>query len=433
MIAHSLMGILLLSVPFISSSQSYERNYLRNYKSPEFKYRAWNIGSTGGNMLRIAHTDQFTRVNLNGRSTFFYRTNKHIYQGDGDIELNESLILWTNNLNSFEHRTSLRTSTFNRFYTRKNFFYGVHGVGSLSLRNSSATDAFNNTIRTRNYSINYELNLSFGYGRLEPVHYARRAMDITKVFEKELISEAISESELDELSHAVTRALNIRKFDYRKRNILQLEMLDSAITSFGKVKNKDAKYYGNLNDLIRYNFVFDRFSGLRHEYGLITDIDYQRLVFVDSVIDVSEILRPLVFVNFSNHIPNSYSFQNNFLISACFGLESIQDFGPQSFDEWYSNLTFGHQFGFYPNTRTHLDVSNYVSSSFTDEGMGLNIFSQLRAYFFISPRLRLDLYAIINLVGDYENSGLRTLNVPSDFFDANQIFQFSGGLRYSLF
>lgn len=367
-----MIAITGLGMSCLNYSFSQSKDFLRNYTAPDFKYRTLGVnflGNSSGasNQVSNSHLARFS-ADLN----YFHRNNTSLYQGT--VRTFNTLSAHGTNTNAGLNWTILnfhRLNTENRFFVKSgNFFLGAHAdvVGVHSHIHSLSSSEVNNTM---NFDLSPEL--SFGWGRLEPVNFARQAMDIEYLLKQEGICESLTNGELKSLSDKIALASNRRFFDARHKRIYELETIDSTISDLGFVPNRNMRYFSRMQDAYFFALGNERLSGMRHEVGfnLQTDFDIYSNNEFENVVG-------LWFYQFSYYLPQSWSLQHNIQSKVA---------ANQYILRWENN----YGFQIHPSTRTIIEINANTGANFdfVSGDIGFMLGTGASVTYYISPRFRL--------------------------------------------
>ncbi|NOX86662.1 MAG: hypothetical protein GXO86_11990 [Chlorobi bacterium] len=477
--------ILLITIPVFSSlfSQTNSiKNYpLKDYIAPEIEYRRMDLG---------------TQMNLNGGDTFEENKAQNYINANFNLYYYEYLNLakvqrtevstiyigysstWNKNdtvkYSSYYMPVRLNYLTQTRLYRKNNRFWGIHGNLKYYLNPSANKKTSEEKIKEFGHIFNITPYISLGKGRIQPIESARQAMDILLSLQKyNRLAVTPDKSMIDSLARVVNRIRYKRFFDFRFKIIYQLEELDKALQSMGLVDTADIIYFANLNDIWNYAQTFKRGSGVRYEGGLIPEFSASQTKEDDPNVPEKLEFKNMNygvygFFSFNRMRPVSYAWQSNLMIDLTFGVDQRvtkrrdDTAGETLPGHFRSMLNASWQFGYFPNTRTFMGITPYTALTFTKEKdagntFGINTGFRFDSYYYISPRLRLNLSANFYYVNDFDGqvptpfwntvtyteqsiNNLRRTNadipypVNANVFVKNGIaYDFSFSLRYALF
>lgn len=407
-------------------------DFLRNYKAPDFKFRRFDVQLNGSGM----NTTAFSGVSnyyLNQLSALSYQqyANSQRYQGTFYAGVSSS-INRTKNLatDQFVFGLGSATSSRNYFYIRPNFFIGAHhNLGFIS-RSARVNKSFSSS---QVVIFGTEV-ISAGFGRLEPIQYARNAMDIQRSLTKGgRLASPYSLEELTILSDEIARLNNVRFYDFRLRRIEQFEALDKTMQSLGRVSDFDMTYFAYLADAYLYAQSFARFSGFRQEFGLAANTDYNRYKN-DDPFDIgssSSSSFGSLFYNAIYELPVSYKMQHTLEALATISYDS--DGVSQVFsDHLVGHVSSRYTLGFYPTTRTNYNVGAFAGASIgNDFGYSAGLFAN--GYIYLSPQFRLGGDIMTSYGDGYINNPLQRIwrdngSSINDFYITGRIT-----LNYAIF
>ncbi|WP_417607893.1 hypothetical protein [Owenweeksia hongkongensis] len=402
---------------------------LKDFQTPDIHYRSLDLSSYFGGGSNV--TDQSSAINGTGSVNldFYGYTNTDKYVGNqkwrlvgsGNLSSNENT---PENGDESDNKSNhfgfgLFGQSENRWYLneRDAGFLGVHGVLDIDEYNSTSESIgivdYNNENITGRFK--GQLYAAYGLGRIEPVTYARLAYDTYNWLgkKKRLISEPSNE-DVDQLGEVMTEVANTRFFDSRFKRIFQLEQIDSALRSSGNISEADMVYFAQVADIWGYANNFSRGSGSIWEFGAAGDFWYEHYSSFqtsnDSVTRDEDYVRDnniavYGYVRYLNQKPLNVKWQRDYEVSLYAGsgrhFVDIYDEVTNLSSQFRSTLKAGYQLGFYPNTRTSLQlgVSGYAvygdNFDHSDEGMGYAADLRGGLYYWISPRFRFSFFASI--------------------------------------
>ena len=369
----TLLVVLCVSFVYGQNAVAQNKDFLRNYEAPDFKQRRLDVrfnssGVSGGQFGSNGGV-------INGEAGLGYRqfANSQKYQGNLDAGFITSLHWDKNSLyESLDVGLVLRVSSENRFYFKPNWFVGVHGTAILDYSFYSQTGI----IGVHSGGDAVAPIVSVGRGRLEPVHYARNAMDIERQLKRGgRLTKDYSTEELTTIADKIAEINNVRFYDFRFRRIEQFEELDKTMNEIGGVSEYDMTYFAHLADAYLFANRFRRFSGFRQEIGVLPTAGFYKMNY---------------------HLPQNYMIQHHVNASLMGGIASelinISDVDPKGV--WAIG---GYELGLFPNTRTNINFGTQVGYSSANESYGGQIYSNGAVW--LSPEFRLFFNASLS-VGD---------------------------------
>jgi len=420
-----LLPILVFSIFFSISSNAQEtnnyfvsekdNNFLRNYKAPDFRFRSLTFTFDG--------IGQGTTTNLNNqqylqcRSGLYFSRffNTSAYQRGSNAALESNLRLRNNN-GDVNYAVLLRgyNNSQNRFYLKNNWFYGIHAQTDfevLAVENNN------------DLTLVLKPAFSIGHGRIEPIGYARVAMDVERLLIKgNRFDSNFSEKNRKELADKIAIIQTKRFFDPRLGRIYQLQALDSILQDMGVITEADITYFSLLQDAFLYGTYNYRMSGLRHEFGITQGIN----ILPTS----SDKYMSYGFYKFSYYLPKSYAVQHNFTASVIGGLlVDNTSITQNEFPLWFD---VDYDFGFYPTTRSFFSVG-IVGGLNVNSTVGYITGTNVRAYYYISPRFRFSLDGQFRIGENYSAHNFYIAVPNFNRVTKETSYGFRLGLIYSIF
>ncbi len=441
----TLTSILFLFSLTLFAQQTSIRDFdLKNYKAPDIKYRTLDLGtylSTSGYSESANDNDN----NFNGNVVmdyFEYRNSKKIQSRSNAYFRGSYYSSWSKTdsvkTTSSNPKLLLSYATETRFYNQNNAFFGIHGdiKYEYSPHFSKSED--------ETYSYQYQEFLitpyiSGGKGRIEPIESARQAMDILLAIQKEnRLSKIPDNSMIDSLARVANLIRYKRFYDSRFKRIYQLEELDKSMQNMDLVETADMVYFANLNDIWNFAPQFNRGTGIRYEGGVVPTLSTN--YYYNEETDSYQARKRdnkdygiYGFFSFNRMKPVSYAWQSDILIDFTFGYGVSDQIWKNGEDvgEYYNSslnglLSAGWEFGFYPNTRTHVGIEPYISFSYdynleekNKDVYGLNTGFRFNSYYYVSPRLRVQLTAGFAYLDNFN------YDIPAPFWNRINYYDFN--------
>ena len=460
------LTLTLISTLTLFAQQTSIKDFdLKNYKAPDIKYRTLDLGSylssNGFNETSYDNDNSFsTYVNL----YYFEFKNTRKIQSRSSSYFNGSYsAFWAerDSVKTTSSNPSLRLSysTETRIYNQNNAFFGIHGDIKYSYSpHFSKSDDETYSYQFQEFSI--IPYISGGKGRIEPIESARQAMDILLALQKEnRLSITPDSLMIDSLARVANRIRYKRFYDSRFKRIYQLEQLDEAMQNMDLIETVDMVYFANLNDIWNYAPQFNRGTGTRYEGGIVPLFSMNYFKNDESQSSYSRIhdnknYGIYGFFSFNRMKPVSYVWQSDILIDFTFGygvVDQAWETG-SDIDDYYNTslnglLSAGWNFGFYPNTRTFAGIEPYLSFSYeydieekNKDVFGLNTGFRFNSYYYVSPRLRIQLtagFAYLNNFNYYIPAPfwnrINFYNFNSSQIEKGIIYNFSFSFKYAIF
>jgi len=461
-----ILSFILIFIPIFSFSQdnSIKDFDLKNYKAPDIKYRLLELGS---NLSTNGYSESANNDNNFGANAdlnyFLYRNTKKVQSKSTAALIGSYYASW-NKTDTVYTRVSnpkfrLYYSTETRLYNKNNAFFGLHGDFNYSYLPyfSKSND---DTYKFQYHDFSITPFISVGKGKIEPIESARMAMDILLSLQKEdRLSQTPDSIMIDSLAQLANQIRYKRFYDLRFKRIYQLKQLDEALQKMDLVEIYDMVYFANLSDIWNYTPQFNRGTGTRFEGGVIPKYSINYINNHES--DEDKIRKHdnkeygiYGFFSFNRMKPVSYAWQSDILIDLTFGYgvsDKVWTNGKET-NNYYNTsleglLNIGWQFGYYPNTRTYAGIKPYslVSYSYDIEEkskdvFGLNTGFRFNSYYYISPRLRIELVASLSYLNNFSNTipspfwnKYYSLNYNSTPVEKGWVYNLFFNFRYSIF
>nr|WP_321358040.1 hypothetical protein [uncultured Draconibacterium sp.] len=290
------------------------------------------------------------------------------------------------------------------------------------------------------------INIGGGFGRIEQISDARRAIYVIEdLYKKDKLNRLPEEAELIEIANKVAELRNQRFFDARLRHIYELESLDSLLNTMNLVSDNDIGFFTSLNDMWSYGHE-SRHSGTRLQatvsgqlyYRLYKektetyDYDYSKIIIKDDNNEYDEILR--VNLELDSYKPIGLKWQRylSVYLYAFRYFNDLGDYGTSNDNNNFNgNLSYGYNWYFNTRTSASFGVNgNYSRTDYDDDetnyydrnNFHTGISGSLNYYF--SPRLKAS-FQLSSNYNWYQNSD-SSYNRQFRFFS-------SASLNYAIF
>jgi len=422
----------------------FDFNMLTNYSSQNYQFEDNDLVETSN--------QEFT-ITILPRYNYYLNAEKFQITQSASANLpNISLDHYKNNDNNdmnFEMSPFLDYSGAFREYLKGKIFLEQDLV--LNYRNSfvrsndeNINDAgevdYINKQKGSSYEIVASIPILAGWGRIERVEDARLAVYILDDLNKagKLMRE-VTQEDIHQLSVRISEVQNERMFDSREKKIWELQQINSFLLETGLIESEDIVYFTLLNDNWDYSAGPVRESGFRVSGGISPEIEFYKTVETEDeeyplsgtsysaeYSYANQEFGGRVLARLSYEKPlNLYwqlSISNEFRLSKSFGKTEIDEPGVDiaiKRDLFGLNNYSQIGFGFYPNSRTSMQIYASETVNFDkytpeddDETKWIQSTSTLGFSFnyYISPRIRLGIgsrlyYRYINQTpSEYHNN-----------------------------
>jgi len=321
--------------------------------------------------------------------------------------------------------------------------YGINSnISYNSTRNKTKNQTEDSNEKQKTFSLNISPQLGIGYGRIENVRDARQAVYIANALSKKgVLNRKLSDDELFELSQIISTVKNKRFLDSRLHLIDEITLVDSFFEDNDLLADNGVAYFTTLNDMWQYGDLFSRKSGYEISFVARPYYSYRNLKY-------TPVIREFIQNSNQHHIglifkyekPVKLKWQHSLAAEVFGGINSSSEQNKQTDDDYKNNTKYksfsafaNYSLGYYPNTRTNIQVSASQEISkniYDDEGDSMSSNTSLGAslYYYFSPNLR--------LTGEY---GLmytpsRSNGNEGYFYNSNRFSSsFSIRLTYSIF
>jgi len=402
----TILSMLMLGQSINILAQNYDSYNLGSYKTPDIKrssldFQFYSNGEFATNQL---NKDAYL---LNGMVNTEFRNyvNNRRFIGeqvfDFGIQGNSASSGTTDNdkLRSFSLNTSYSNSS--KFYNSDKSFWKIGGNASFMFSNNKLED----DASFKELEFNIAPRLGIGWGRIEPVQDARQAVYILdELSRKGVITTHLSDDEVNRFAQVISAVKNKRFLDSRLHLIDEISKIDSFLVYNGYVQESGAKYFTTLYDYWMYGCSFSRDAGSEISAEIIPLYNYHRLYSYNSWTDTKGVSAK---ISYMYEKPVNLYWQRSAYASAILSYSRYRiynGFVDKDGFRW-ANLAGGYSIGYYPNSRTNLNVGINESVTLSDEDKiryrSLTNLA-LSAYYYISPQFRLSVNA--SLTYDKTNS-----------------------------
>jgi len=424
----TILSMLMLGQSVNLLAQNYDSYNLGSYKTPDIKRRSldFQFYSNGEFATNQLSKDAYL---LNGmvNTEFKNYVNNRRFIGeqvvDVGIQGNSASSGGTDSDKSRSFLLNTSYSNSSKFYNSDNSFWKVGGNASLMFSNYKHNDAAAN----KTLQFNIAPQLGIGWGRIEPVQDARQAVYILdELSKKGVITAHLSDDEVNRFAQVISTVKNKRFLDSRLHLIDEVSKVDSFLVYNGYVQESGAKYFTTLYDYWMYGCSFNRDAGSEISAEIIPQYNYNKVYAYNSWGDTKGVSAK---ISYQYEKPVNLYWQRSAYASV--GLSYSHDRLYNEFDGTsdirMASVAGRYSIGYYPNSRTNLNLGLEESVLLVDEDKKYcRSVTQLvlSAYYYISPQFRLSGNANLTY---YKNdlSGAERIN--------DWIGNYSLTLTYSLF
>ena len=346
-----------------------------------------------------------TRKKISSLTGYLSLGGDYYSRKDEETLTNDNSTTIDNVTNSLQ-QNSLNLNWSNKWYFSKLIFmdYGINSNISYNFRQSKTKNQTEDSNeKQKTFFLNFSPRLGIGYGRIENVRDARQAVYIANALsKKKVLTRNLSNDELFELSQKISTIKNKRFLDARLHLIDEITAVDTFFEDNNLLADNGAAYFTTLYDMWQYGDLFSRKSG--YEISFLARPYYSRQNYKYTPI-IREFInnsnQHLISLNFSYEKPFKLNWQHSLAAEVSGGICSTLHQNKET-DNDYKNDTkykafsayIGYSLGFYPNTRTNIQVtaSQEISKNiYDDKSNHMFSFSTVGAnlYYYFSPNLRL--------------------------------------------
>lgn len=436
----------------LSNSHEYQKS---RFFDPQTDRSYRNLsGTIAINYYSLLNTP---RIQRNTSLEFYGYGNYHNYKTD-------SKLYWE----SYNISPEISYNMTNRVYSGTNFFetdlitnFNYQGYHNQYFQNSNSIYDDKSTI------LFACLPFKVGTGRIEEVQDARHALYILDELGKQnRVSQGKSKEEILELASFISELKNKRFFDFREREIYEIEAVDSFLREKGYIIKSDARYFTTLKDFWDYGDIVTRNAGTRISAMVAPGYYFDKEKSVNDPYKVDDKLNSFYFtggIEFLREKPISLSWQNTISVNAYYSFlrGKTKDNIASDESKLYIpsvQVDYSQNFGYYPNTRTSVvfgysakyveifDKTDVDKSIAGTASKGAKVSANLNVNYYISRKVRLNVSSSLYYVWQDSKDGTSIENSMSNlltngmqaladygYYDKNLNSYLSIGLVYSIF
>ena len=306
-------------------------------------------------------------------------------------------------VSSLSQRNSLSLSWLNKWYFSKSIYLDYDMLSSISYlfsQDKTKNQSEDSNLKQKNFSFNISPQIGIGYGRIENVRDARQVVYIANALAKKMVlTRNLSDDELFELSKIISTVKNKRFLDARLRLIEEITTLDAFFTDKDLLADNSAAYFTTLYDMWQYGDNFPRNSGYEISFLVRPNYGYQNAKYTPNIQDIIfKTNQHEIGLNFGYEKPFKLKWQHSTSAMVFGGINSTSIKSKQMNDLNNNiktiNASVNYSLGYYPNTRTHIQVTTrqqLLNTNYKDDRHSTEFFSSLGAnlYYYFSPNLLL--------------------------------------------
>jgi len=433
------LSTFVMGMAICVQAQNYDDYNLKGYKTPDIKRTSLDFtfnsdGSFVTNSGSYNNTSQLEGL-INTKFNRYINTRSFIGEQQIGVELSGSNLKLGGDTSKIKRRqlsfvTSYKNSS--RFYITDKWFWNTGGNINFDYNNSKTTNnpAFNELI------FNISPVIGLGRGRIEQVQDARQAVYILdELSKKGIITTKLSEEEINSFSQVISAVKNKRFLDSRLHLIDEITNVDSFLVNNNYLKKSGASYFTTLYDYWMYGDLFSRGSGFEVSGQINPSYLYHKTYSKGFRNNQTGITASLL-ANYEDPINLYWQQSANASIIVNYHHSATKIYEDTNEIDSNANSTIfsgGYSLGYYPNSRTNLNIGISERLAFLDvHSYGINHSSvtslDLSAYYYISPQLRFS--GNINLM--YNDNSYNNYN---DYYTVGRKWNgnYSMTLTYSLF
>ncbi len=398
--------LLLSLIAFSISSFCQEKKLLEQFKFRTNRYNELFVNFASGGQLNSADFVKTQNFNNSFNASFFTVKSTDKFIQTFSVALAPSYnFSKKNDFNSsdiskyFTIQPSLNLNS--KWFVQHKFFevgFNANGTSLINKNINELTSIYTQNDKTN--SINSNITLGFGTGRLENITDMQNAIWLIKNLDKEgNLIRKLSDKEINDLTFTITKAKIFRVLDVRRRTKFVLETIDNYLQTRGAIERKDISYFTNLNDIIFFANNFTRFSGKEKFIRISPALNYYK--------QTSEYSNPISYrsqqfnsksiiarVGLQNFKPISLKRQFDYGVALKYqyskNTDTYKSYSPfdafeSKFTNEINNVGFDYfmRYSIYPNTRTNIafgiqgeagkDITPKLASLFHQHNIYVNV------------------------------------------------------------
>lgn len=450
---HSLLALLFMVAPICVYGQ-YNNYDLNSYINPDFKRKSLDINfNSSGDFEK---NNQLNNNKLNGNMAFTYNNIISSRKLQENMSLGVSGLI-SNNKSQKEFFDKLRNNIaqldFNQkahYYFTAKHFYEISPRAQVKYQYDKATSNSSKVInaRTNSFRTEVEVDLGYGFGRIENVTDARQAIYILEDLQaKGVLKKTLTTNEINELAHQMSIIKNKRQFDAREKAIDELTFVNNYLISENYIDSVNtADYFFSLNDLWGNGDNVMREAGHRFKFGLAPTYIYQGVsnknIELDDAQNQSHINKKNIdtkwggtlYIDYAKEKPINLRFQRSFNIGVRNGLYRWRT---RKSNEFLMHAYTRLAYGYFLDTRTYIEgaFNQHFYWNHTPESRvvrKLNTLSSdssldIKGYYFLSGQLKM--FASCSLLCSY----YREIEPNATNYHKYRHTKFEFGIQYSIF
>lgn len=417
------------------------------------------------------NTTKTKNNDLNGKLNLGYYNfrNSEKYQGINMLNAylypdRDRYITENNDIKTTSTQIQFMFNGTNRFYNPKLFFlevspsfYYYTDRSNEQIKNSDVTEN-----RDRLSTTQLSANVSAGYGRIEPVEDLRLAIYILEELQKGgRITDIPPVDVVISMAREISRIKKKRFFDTRLRKIEELHVIDSFLVANDIISSNDIAYFTVLNDNWDYSAGPARETGFALNAGVGNDIMLSRISEKNTIngIDVtdnkyySNEYEIGGFLNVKYAKPLNLYWQTGAGINSFYGIGFTRnpDDKEDPMENYETNIfrtSISGLLHYLPNSRTSigLDITgqydhSYIARTLTEldpDGYRIksnlfSIISSFNMYYYVSPRLRVQLLTSITGNNSLRKVRFETALPEEEYLNRSFFHNISLTFTYSFF
>lgn len=303
---------------------------------------------------------------------------------------------------SHSYQFQLHYGNSSRFYNDHLLFFETGAHASL------CQDGFKPDKDTKKHETNIEaaLPLRMGVGRIERVEDARQAVYIIENLSKrKVLNRSLTQEELLELAQLISTVKNKRFLDSRLHLIEEIATVDTFFQQKELLATLGSSYFTTLYDYWMYGDRFQRGAGWEFSGGIKPGLHYRRRSWETDSKDVIPSLQADVSFNYEK--PANLYWQHSAQAQIIGFYEKGDDMQNNKYNYTDLGLNGGYSIGYYPNSRTNINMSLYAKIGWlkNDESSAIIVKQdwlytdtrlQVDLYYYFSPQMRLSVSGLVN-------------------------------------
>lgn len=306
------------------------------------------------------------------------------------------------------YEAELAYANSSRFYVGQGRFVEVGGKALLRFQGDKRRTEETDWAKGSDQCVQLNLPILAGKGRIERVEDARQAIYILQdLAKRNLLTRTLTDDEVIRFAELISIVKNQRFFDARLHTIDEITAVDSFLVAGGLLASQGAAYFTTLYDNWQYGDRFQRKSGQELYGGVAPLLGYERHTAAGYPDEKDFSAGAQALAAWEYEKPRNLYWQHSahVRIDGGYRYDNLRFRDSQCYDNYWAALDGAFAWGYYPNTRTNVNLTiaeqlrNDWETPRAEELGDRRTFGSLTTasvdmYYYFSPQVRLALNAL---------------------------------------